>query len=353
MRAIASLIGALCWTLHATAWAGPALPRFALIEIPSIVAAGGSMSASAINDRDEVVGNATQPNGAPFYGAALAFFYQHSSGAVNQLTFDSEQNSYAFGINDKGIIAGYAETPDEPQAVLWSRIGAAEGLGPLTIAMAVNNDGTVAGNQDCDFADCGVVWTGTNHVLAPLLLLPYPPPPPYCFGQSQSNALAINNKGHIVGWAEIAGGCGGGAVEWQDGRITLLVPDAANGASIANGLNDRDDVVGVSGDHAFLYHQGTLSDLGTLPGDASSSANAINEHGEIVGASVAADGVTSRAFIYVNGHMYDLNSLLDRTSPVAGSVKLQEAVGINPHGCIAANGTRDGQPYAYLLKRVR
>jgi probable HAF family extracellular repeat protein len=88
-------------------------------------------------------------------------------------------------------------------------------------------------------------------------------------------------------------------------------------------LNDQDDVVGVSGDHAFLYHRGRLSDLGTLPGDLSSSANAINDNGEIVGVSQDVDG-NSRAFVYVNCQMYDLNSLVD-----TGSVTLQEAVGIN------------------------
>jgi probable HAF family extracellular repeat protein len=352
MRAITSLVVALSWILFPTAWAARPLPRFAVTEIPSI-GADFEMSATAINDRGEVVGIASTLPNLPYQGGPFAFFYQHTSGAVHELTFDSEQGSYAFSINDRGIIAGYAETPDLPQAVLWSRIGGAEGLGALTIAMAVNNDGTVAGNQDCDVLDCAVVWSGPNHVLTALPLLPYPPPPPYCLGQSSSNALAINNRGHIVGWAEVAGGCGGGAVEWQDGQIALLVPDAANGASVATGLNDRDEVVGVSGDHAFLYRRGALSDLGTLQGDASSSANAINEDGEIVGVSVAVDGVTSRAFIYVNGQMYDLDALLDRAGPIAGSVKLEEAVAINSHGWVAANGMRDGRPYAYLLKRVR
>jgi probable HAF family extracellular repeat protein len=355
MRAITSLVISLSWTFSGTAWAAPPFPEYVLTEIPSI-GAGFGMSATAINDRGEVVGIASTLPNLPYQGGPFAFFYQHSSGAVNKLTFGSEQGSYAFGINDKGIIAGYAETPDLPQAVLWSSTGGAEGLGPATIAMAVNNNGTVVGNFDCEVADCAAVWSGPNHVFASLPDLPFPPPPPYCFAPPpHSNALAINNKGHIVGWAETAGDCGGGAVEWRDGRITLLAPDVAGAyeSSVANGLNDRDDVVGVSGDHAFLYHRGTLSDLGTLPGDASSSANAINNDGEIVGGSVATDGVTSRAFIYVDGRMCDLNSLLDASSSITGSVKLEEAVGINSHGSIAANGTRDGRQYAYLLKRVR
>jgi probable HAF family extracellular repeat protein len=350
MRAITSLGVALTWILSATAWAAPPLPKYALIEIPSIVAAGGTMSASAINDRDEVVGNATQSDGAPFYGAALAFFYQHGSGAVNQLTLSSQTFSYAGGINDKGLIAGYVDLSDGFQAVLWSSTGGAEVLepsSPMSMAMAVNKDGTVVGSYDCPIggaAGCASMWSGPNHVFAALPLLPIPPSVVFCVRQS-SNALAINNHGHIVGWAN---SCGAGAVEWQDGNITLLAPDG-DYFSVANALNDRDEVVGISGaGHAFLYRRGALSDLGTLPGDETSSANAINEDGEIVGVSVATDGVTSRAFIYLNGQMYDLNSLIP-----AGSVKLEEAVGINSYGWIAANGTREGQQHAYLLTRVQ
>jgi probable HAF family extracellular repeat protein len=350
MRATASLVVALSWILFATAWAAPPLPKYALTEIPSIVPAGGTMSASAINDRDEVGGNATQPDGAPFYGAALAFFYQHSTGAVNQLTFSSQTFSNAGGINDKGLIAGFVDLSDGFQAVLWSSTGGAEALepsSPMSMAMAINDNGTVVGSFDCTIgraAGCAAEWSGPNHVFAALPLLPIPASVVFCVRQS-SNALAINKHGHIVGWADSCGA--GGAVEWQHGNITLLVPDAANGVSVASGLNNSDDVVGVSGDHAFLYRRGRLSDLGTLPGDASSSANALNDNGEIVGVSRDVNG-NSRAFIYVNGQMYDLNALVD-----TGSVTLQEAVGINSQGWIAANGTRDGQQNAYLLERVR
>jgi len=145
MRVITSLVVTLSCLFSASAWAAPRLPKYALIEIPSI-SADRDMSATAINERGEVVGNATTAPD-PYLGPPRAFFYQPSSGAVNQLTFGSEQVSYAFGINDKGLIAGYAEGPDFPQAVLWSSIGGAEGLGSLTMAMAVNDHGTVVGNS--------------------------------------------------------------------------------------------------------------------------------------------------------------------------------------------------------------
>ena len=56
---------AVSWIVSAAAWAGHPLPKYALIEIPSIVAAGGSMSAAAINDRNEVAGTYFSPMALP------------------------------------------------------------------------------------------------------------------------------------------------------------------------------------------------------------------------------------------------------------------------------------------------
>ena len=50
--------------------------------------------------------------------------------------------------------------------------------------------------------------------------------------------------------------------------------------------------------------------------------------------------------------MQDLNSLIDRASPLAGLVTLDEAVSINANGWIAVNGTDSRDPgwtRAFLL----
>jgi len=50
-----------------------------------------------------------------------------------------------------------------------------------------------------------------------------------------------------------------------------------------------------------------MTDLNVLPFDAYSFANGINDLGQIVGVSYTAGFASSRAFIYENGRMTDLN----------------------------------------------
>jgi probable HAF family extracellular repeat protein len=93
-----------------------------------------------------------------------------------------------------------------------------------------------------------------------------------------------------------------------------------------------------------------MTDLGTLAGDSTSSADSINDSGQIVG--VSQSDTASRAFLYENGQMYDLNSLVDPASPLVGLVTLDEAVSVSSNGWIAVNGTDSRDPgwtRAFLL----
>ena len=84
-------------------------------------------------------------------------------------------------------------------------------------------------------------------------------------------------------------------------------------ASQASGINERGQAVGfsniVSGDqHATLFEDGKVIDLGTLPGDNNAAADGINDRGQVVGWSTA-NGNNERAFLFENGVMTDLGTL--------------------------------------------
>jgi probable HAF family extracellular repeat protein len=73
--------------------------------------------------------------------------------------------------------------------------------------------------------------------------------------------------------------------------------------------------------HAFLYRNRKMLDLGTLPGGVSSQGYGVNESGQVVGASSVTDsanGVT-HAFLYSNGNMLDLGTLLPGGGNSAGN----------------------------------
>lgn len=299
--------------------------------------------------------------------------YQQSSGALSELTFDpSESGASAGGISDSGVIAG-EEISDSTglHAGFWTVTGGAmllTGQSDSEWAVAANDNGTILG----DYGDSGspgsaaLTWSAPGYAETVLPGLRCD----YC-SRLMISANAINDSGTAVGQslsdiyddngALVSGGLF--AVEWQSGTATSLGSLQDSGTSAAYGINNSGDIVGVSRvgqasgapSHAFLFHEGTMMDLGVLQGDANSSADSINDNGQVVGVSSDAAG-TQRAFLYENGQMYDLNSLIDPASPLVGRVSLQEAVGISANGLIAANGTDSQDPgwtRAFLLIPVK
>jgi probable HAF family extracellular repeat protein len=104
--------------------------------------------------------------------------------------------------------------------------------------------------------------------------------------------------------------------------------------------------------HAFLWQNGVMTDLGTIHNLPVSLANGTNNKGQVVGFSQDLNGDTSStvAWIWQNGTITDLNTLIAGSSPLF----LIEALGINERGQIAGPAVNPitGEYHAYLATPV-
>jgi probable HAF family extracellular repeat protein len=190
------------------------------------------------------------------------------------------------------------------------------------------------------------------------------------FGGNQNEALAINNRGQIVGFSlntvpdpfsifdiilnVILGSSGGTqtrAVLWQNGQMQDLGTLGGNDAA-AFYINDRSQVAGhsytstipnpvtgVPPQDPFLWENGTMVDLGTLGGAygivSAGQGSGLNNLGQVIGASsVAANpgacfftefDPNCHPFLWDRGKLIDLNTSTAGGNPVG-------ADGINDAG---------------------
>jgi probable HAF family extracellular repeat protein len=276
----------------------------------------------------------------------------------------------ANGINDRGWITGVANLAGDTNsmATLWLN-GVAIPLGTLenglnsAVAWPVkSNNGIVVGISELSDLDP----VGENFSCWPFfasgvptgricqgfrwqngLMMALPPFP----GGFSSYATGVNNRGQIVGWAENGvhdPTCDTAtqilqfrAVIWQpNGDMQELPPLPGDSTSAATAINDRGQVVGISGDcgvavgsvsarHAVLWESGVPHDLGNIGGDAWNTPTAINNRGVIVGFANLAPG-TARNF---EAFIWTSSTAMKSLGKIPGDLR-SEALGINDRGQI-------------------
>lgn len=295
---------------------------------------GGKNSVgNGINSQGQVVGWANVP------GAGTEAFLWDGS-VLKDLGTLGGASSSAIGINDAGQVAGTSVNGVGLNEAFLSENGILQGLGDLgggdSQAMAINQAGSVAGESSyAPFEVHGFLYR-TNQMVDLGTL-----------GGAYSSVYALNNLDMVVGQSADTNG-NDHAFLYVSGEMRDL---GAMGLvfSCAVGINDRGEVIGTASSanysetHGFVYAKGVMTDLGTL-GGPDIEPYAINNAGQIVGYGLTADW-NQRAFLWQNGSLLDLNTLLP---PNSGWV-LQDAVFINDSGQIVGSGKLNGADTWYLL----
>ena len=150
-------------------------------------------------------------------------------------------------------------------------------------------------------------------------------------GGESSNALGINNNDQVVGFSRNLSG-NEHAFLWENGVMTDLGALVEWGSSNAFAINDSGWVVGRSSsetgfERAFLWVDGTMTDLGTL-GGGQSNAMDINNQGQIVGSASTENG-GGHAYLWQNGTMQDLGTLGGPGSSAYSINELGQVVGMS------------------------
>jgi probable HAF family extracellular repeat protein len=325
-------------------------------KITDLGTLGGTFALGAgVNNRQWVNGFSTLPGDQNVRAALWAGGLQIDLG-----TLGGPNSLSGWPLNQRGEVAGFADTstPDPNgedvcgfgtnlicRAFIW-RGGQMTALPPLRGNNAggfqINDRGQVAGAAEDNITDMTCVPPGP-HEIKPVVWnsgsveeLPTFP------GDPDGRALAINEKGQIVGFS---GDCTtqAHALLWENGLAIDLGNLGGATNNFANEIDNQGHITGFSGiagdpnnAHAFLWHNGVLTDLGVLPGDIGSESSGVNEKEQVVGGSQDISG-RERAFLWENGVMYDLNTL-SPDSPLF----LSFAASINSQGDITGSGIVTG-----------
>ena len=250
-----------------------------------IVPGATQITANAINDAGQVVGQFTDANGSPH-----GFIYHNQS--FCRLDYPNARETNLLDINNHGQIVGMIITNTATQGFIYDRGNFSSpliypGSANLTIANGINDRTEIVGVH-------GAPPHGGSfyHAVGGYKFLGYS-------GAQGANAQRINNSRQIIGDFSDAAGTHSFVYLENVGAFTsplncpnapvIAFRDINNAGLIAGGCVDAQGV-----ERPFIYVDGTMHPV-LIPGATSASINGINDHGQIAGNFQSASG--AHAFV--------------------------------------------------------
>jgi probable HAF family extracellular repeat protein len=277
------------------------------------------------------------------------------------------------GISNRGLIAGWSNLADGTRhAALWigESIEDLETLGGPSSTVpwpGINNNGMVVGlSHTAELDSLAEQWsceagsflpaTNPRRVCRGFVWMDGSMHPLPTFGGTHGFATGVNNVGQVVGWAETtvfdptcnaASGTGlqklqFRAAMWnpQKGTMAELPPYPGDSTSAATAINERGQVVGISGEcdqavgrfsarRSVIWERGNVDTLPTLGGTSWHTPMDINERGDVVGFSNPPGAGDLVGDFIANGFFWAKGSAtVERIKPLEGNTNSQ-AMGVN------------------------
>jgi probable HAF family extracellular repeat protein len=341
---------------HGLAWG-----ESGITNLPSPRGDDNCGNAAAINDLGEMAGQSENGLVDAITGVKEIRAVRWKDGQIESLGTFGGNHSAAFAINNHGQIVGFAlnKVPDffslyaviiggpsagtQTRAFVW-RDGRMQDLhtlgGPDAWAAFVNERGQVA----------GISYTNST----PNSTTGFPTVDPFLWqrgkmidlgtlGGTVGSSSGLNNRGQVIGQSNLAGDQSADPFLWDGEKlIDMFTQGVGDNFVIANAINDAGEVAGSAAfpNHPFdaaIWKNGVITDLGALPDECYSEAFALNSRGQVVGSSFPCDFSAEHAFVWENGQIFDLTTLI----PPSGA-QMVEPNALNDRGEIASDGLPPG-----------
>ncbi len=307
-------------------------------------------------------------------GPALEAIIWGKDGFMNELGTFGGNDSFSSAVNSLGEVDGVAlnTIPDpygsvffmpgatQSRAFRWTQSQGLQDLGTLggpdSGAFLINENGQISG------------WSFTNSTVNSTT--GFPTLDPFFWengkmldmgtlGGVLGRSFALNNRGQVAGFSDLAGDQSCHPFLWDKTGGMKDLGTLGGDSGQAYFVNDAGEVVGSANlagafgcdngaqNHAFLWRNGVMTDLGAPDGDTCSGAAAINSKGQIVGGGDDCNSGLQHAFLSEDGGPA---VALDTLIPPKLGLQLTDAVYINDSGEIAALGTiSNGDIRAFVL----